>query len=225
MTDDRQKKQKKAAKATHRLVKAIDDDPYNVENYYELGTILTEMQSFPQAEELFKKALTIFTKDQHAQSLLHYGLGNVFYSSGLYKEAVEEFQYVTDNNLKSEAYLMIAQAYFAQQNYQQAMAFALTASDNLPHDKEPKKLMADCFFALGDFKTAISFYQQVLTIDDKDVHTLFQLGLAKYVTESQEAGQKYFEKVKQLDFSYYQRMQSRLSDIENALKAKGKDNG
>ena len=43
------KKTQEAEKATHKLVQAIDHDPYNVDNYYQLGTILTEMQSFPQA--------------------------------------------------------------------------------------------------------------------------------------------------------------------------------
>ena len=38
------KKTQEAEKATHKLVQAIDQDPYNVDNYYQLGTILTEMQ-------------------------------------------------------------------------------------------------------------------------------------------------------------------------------------
>ena len=134
------KKTQEAEKATHKLVQAIDQDPYNVDNYYQLGTILTEMQSFPQAEELFKRAINIF-KDQPAKvDLLTYGLGNVFYSAGLYDEAIQAFQKVTDHKLKTEAYLMIGQANYAQQKYQQAMVFALTASDEMPQNKEPKRL-------------------------------------------------------------------------------------
>lgn len=210
----------KAQKAIHKLVQAIDRDPYNVENYYQLGTILTEMQSFPQAEELFKKALNIFENDSDKVDLLTYGLGSVYYSTGLYDEAIQEFQKITDNKLKSQAYLMIAQANYAQQRYQQAMVFALTASDQIPNTKEPKRLLADCFLALGKFEDAANFYQQVLEIDPDDLHTLFQLGVIKFTQESPKSADKYFEKVKSLDKDYFERMQGRLSDVQRVIKSK-----
>lgn len=209
-----------AQKATHKLVQAIDKDPYNVDNYYQLGTILTEMQSFPQAEELFKKALNIFENDPDQVNLLTYGLGNVYYSTGLYDEAIREFQKVTDNKLKSQAYLMIAQAKYAQQQYQQAMVFALTASDQMPNAKEPKRLLADCFLALGKFEDAAGFYQQVLEIDPDDLHTLFQLGVIKFTQESPSAADEYFNKVQAIDKDYFERMQGRLSDVQRAIKSK-----
>ena len=83
------------------------------------------MQSFPQAEELFKRAINIFSDQPTKVDLLTYGLGNVFYSAGLYDEAIQAFQKVTDHKLKAEAYLMIGQANYAQQKYQQAMVFCI----------------------------------------------------------------------------------------------------
>lgn len=219
MTDKRKQEQKKAEETTKKLIHKIDQNPYDVQNYYELGTLLTEMQSFPQAEELFKKALTIFENDKEL-SLLHYGLGNVFYSTGLYQEAIEEFQQVSNNELKGNAYLMIAQSMYAQNNYQQAMAFALTASDQLPQDKAPKKLVADCLLALGDLKTAKSFYLQALEVDSKDAHTLFQLGLIEFTQESPQAGQEYFEKAKKIDERYFNKMKERLGDIQKTINLK-----
>ena len=217
------KKTQEAEKATHKLVQAIDQDPYNVDNYYQLGTILTEMQSFPQAEELFKRAINIFNNQPAKVDLLTYGLGNVFYSAGLYDEAIQAFQRVTDHKLKAEAYLMIGQANYAQQKYQQAMVFALTASDEMPQNKEPKRLLADCFLALGKFDQAEDFYQQVLEMDDTDLRALFQLGVIKFTQESPEAADEYFNKVKQLDQDYYDRMQERLRDVQRAIKSKDQD--
>ncbi|WP_290034192.1 tetratricopeptide repeat protein [Ligilactobacillus cholophilus] len=215
----RKERQKKAEKLTHKLVKEIDENPYELSNYYELGTILTEMQSFPQAEELFKKALTIFhEKDQ--QSKINYGLGNVYYCAGLYPEAIDAFQKVTDKELSGNAYLMIGQAFYAQNQYQQAMAFALTASEQLKNDIEPVKLLGDCFFALGDLNQAKEYYLKALSMNENDVHTNFQLGIIGFVKESQEVGNLYFKKVKQLDPNYYKKMYSRLNDIEKAIESK-----
>ena len=219
MAGEREKRQKKAEKATHELIEAIDKDPYKVDNYYELSTILTEMQSFPQAEELLKKALTIFKADSE-QSLLHYGLGNVFYSAGLYKEAIQEFQNVKDETLKNQAYLMLSQTYYAQNQYQQALVFALTASEAMPQDKAPKILLADCFLATGDFEQAKHYYLEALKIDAQDKHTLFQLGVIAFTKESQTAGEKYFQQVRKIDQNYYQKMMSRLSDLQKAIKSK-----
>lgn len=217
----REKYQKEAEKTTHELVEAIDKDPYNAENYYQLSTILTEMQSFTQAEELLRKALTIFD-DKATQSLLHYGLGNVLYSSGLYPEAISEFQEVSDSKLQADAYLMIGQSYYAQNNYRQALAFALTASEKNSNLKDAQSLIGDCFFSLGDFKSARNYYQQVLKSDDNDVHVLFEMGIIEFIIGKREDGEQYFEKVKQIDKNYYQRMQSRLNDIQNLINSKDK---
>lgn len=55
----RKEKQQKAETLVHELIGKIDADPENAQNYYNLGSALVEMQSFPQAEELFRRALSI----------------------------------------------------------------------------------------------------------------------------------------------------------------------
>ena len=56
----REEKEKQAQVALKQLIAQVDKDPYNPEAYYQLGMALTEMKSYPQAEELFKKALNVF---------------------------------------------------------------------------------------------------------------------------------------------------------------------
>lgn len=41
---------------------AIDEEPDKFNNYYDLGALLTRLNDFEQAEELFMKALGIFEK-------------------------------------------------------------------------------------------------------------------------------------------------------------------
>ena len=77
---------------------------------------------------------------------------------GYTKKALGEFQRVQDKRLKGQAYMMIAQTYYAQKKYQQALVFALTASEQLKRDSAPLTLMGDTFMALGNFTQAHEYY-------------------------------------------------------------------
>lgn len=199
----------------HQLIDKVDQNPYDPQNYYALGSFLTTQKNYVQAEELFKRGLNVFQKQPKNQDLLYYGLGNVYYESELYDQAIVTFQKMQAPQLKAQAYLMIAQSYYAQKNYPQALAFALTASENEACFKESTNLMADCFLALGEFEQAKTYYQQVLKKDATDLHANFHCGICLVVLG--EDGQAYFEKVKQKDLKYYQKMQQRLQDIQNLL--------
>ncbi|MCH4058987.1 MAG: tetratricopeptide repeat protein [Pediococcus pentosaceus] len=85
MTEDKKKQD-----IVKDLIDKIDQNPQEAENYYALATVLVKQQSFDQAEELLVKARGLF-KDSHSVDLLTYGLGNVYYESGLYEKANVEF--------------------------------------------------------------------------------------------------------------------------------------
>ena len=215
---ERRKLQDKNTQIVKEMVAALDRDPYDPKRYYDLGSMLTTMQSFQQAEELFLKGLNVFEKEQQKQEILHYGLGNVYYSAGLYEKAISEFSKVKEQNLHADAFLMIAQGYFAQNEYQQAMVFALTASEELPTDLAAKSLLGDCFLATGDFKNAQKFYDQALSLKSDNVHVNFQRGLTAMVLG--QAPDDFFAKVKKLDPEYFEKHKERLNDIASVVKDK-----
>ena len=107
----RAKQDEKMQQVIQKLIAKIDADPYDQESYYALGTALTEEKSFTQAEELFKKALNALNDRAEKTELLHYGLGNVYYASELYDEAIAQFNLVQDGKLQAQAYTMLAQSY------------------------------------------------------------------------------------------------------------------
>ena len=106
----RAKQDEKMQQVIQKLIAKIDADPYDQESYYALGTALTEEKSFTQAEELFKKALNALNDRAEKTELLHYGLGNVYYASELYDEAIAQFNLVQDGKLQAQAYTMLAQS-------------------------------------------------------------------------------------------------------------------
>lgn len=209
---------KKDQQLLHQLIAAVDENPYDAHRYYDLGSLLVRLQNYPQAEELFLKALNIFMDDAGAQSLLHYGLGNVYYAAGMYEKAIPEFMAVKDHKLQADALLMTAQGYYAQGQYQQAMVFALTASEKAADQSSALSLLADCFLASGDFEQAKKYYEQVLKLLPSDVHANFQRGLIAEVQGQSSAN--YFAKVKQQDPKYLTEHQERLNEIAALIKSK-----
>lgn len=216
------KQRKQLVKKTDELIKAaiqkIDDEPKNAQNYYDLGSLLTELKNYEQAEALFRKALPLFATEQHDSSLLYYGLGNVLYAAGLYAQAVEVFQKVQEQKLQQDAYLMLAQSEFAQEHYQQALAFALTAAERGSQQDAAHLLMGESFLALGDFEHAQEYFEQVRTREPQNFKANFELGVINLVLGKENPC--YFQQAQKSDPSAFKRMQSRLADIEKVLLAK-----
>ena len=204
-------------KKVEALIAKIDADPYNPQNYYALGSLLTQLGSFEQAEELFKRALNVFESDPQKQALLHYGLGNVFYSTGLFKEAEQEYAYLKDSALQAEAMLMLAQSEEAVSNHQKALAYALTAYEKGQDDTvlAACSVMADAFLALGNFAQAKTYYDLYLKARPKDKRILFARGVVQLGLGLD--GTAYFDKVKQIDEKYYLAKMSNLDDISQTL--------
>ena len=221
---NREEQKKQTQKLVHRLVMAIDEEPDKFNNYYDLGALLTRLNDFEQAEELFMKALGIFEKknDAKAVNLLNYGLGNVYYSVGKINEAIKQYNKIDDAKLKADSYLMLAQSYMKQKNYQQAVAYGLTAHDLRPQDPEINQAIGDSLLALGEFKQAKNYYDLILKRHPGRADTQFNRGLVAMVLG--EPYQDYLNQSQQLDPDYYAQSEKRISDIEHFLqKQSGQD--
>ena len=186
-----------------KLIEKVDENPYDPQRYYALGCCLTELQSFEQAEELFKRALNVFEGQEDKQALLHYGLGNVFYATGLFKEASVEFKMLNGSKYESDAMLMMAQTELSNGNYQRALAYALTAFEkgNNQTRLDSCIVLGDSFLALGCFDQACEYYDLYLKDRPNDKHAVFMRGVVE--TGLGKAPDAYFGRAKQLDKEYY----------------------
>lgn len=207
----------------HQLVQSIDADPYRVNNYYDLGSFLTRIKDFEQAEELFMKALGIFDKrnDPDAMNLLRYGLGNVYYEAGEPDKALKEYGQIDDDRRKADAYLMMAQSLMKKHQFKQAVAFGLTAHDLRKQDPEIDEVLGDSLLALGEFKQAGQYYDAILKHHPGRADTQFNRGIVA-MTQG-EPSQDYFKQAQQLDPHYYAESTKRLKQIEETLKKQKRD--
>lgn len=215
--DEQKNEEKKLTASVKKLISDIDHDPQDPQKYYALGMLLTKSVQYTQAEELFKRAINYFENEKLPTDLLEYGLGNVFYAAGLYQDSLQIFQKITDKKLKNDAYLMIAQNYYAQGNYQQALVFALTVSErsSLQQQLAAWLLAGESLMALGNLKLAAEYFDRVLKQKPDDFKTNFDRGVIEMVLH--QDAQKYFEKAEQIDPQKFKQKQQRLTDIERVL--------
>lgn len=212
---DRKQQQKESEKLVGKLVDAIDANPTQVQNYYDLGALLTRLNSHEQAEELFMKALGLFKGQSKAVNLLNYGLGNLYYEAGKYQDAIKYYNQIDDNNLKADAYLMLAQSFTQMKDYKRAIAYGLTAHDLRKQDPEINLVMGDALLAIGNFKQAKEFYDDILKRHPGRADTQFNRGLVAMVLGEDYVD--YLKQAKQLNPDYYERSEKRIDDIQKAL--------
>lgn len=223
--DFREEKKKETEKLVHKLIQAIDEHPDKVNNYYDLGSLLTRLNDYTQAEELFMKALGIFEAkgDQDAQNLLNYGLGNLYYEVGKVDRAIELYNKIKDDKRKADSYLMLAQSYMKKGQHKQAVAYGLTAHELRKEDPAINQVIGDSLLALGEFAKAKEYYDTILKRHPGRADTQFNRGIVAMVLG--EPYKDYLAQAKQLDLNYYQKSEQRLSDIEKALQeTQGKNN-
>lgn len=216
-------KEKQTERLVHKLITAIDEHPEKANNYYDLGSLLTRLQDYAQAEELFMKALGIFEakNDQEALNLLNYGLGNVYYEVGKVNKAIELYNKIDNDSLKADSYLMLAQSYMKKGEYKQAVAYGLTAHDLKPEDPEINQVLGDAFLALGEFEHAKEYYDTILRRHPGRADTQFNRGLVAMVLG--EPYKDYLNQARQLDLDYYNKSEKRIAEIEKTLRATKKD--
>lgn len=152
--------------------------------------------------------------------MLTYTLANVYYFAQEYDKAVNFYQKITNQSLKTDAFVMLAQSFVKQNKYQQAMAYALTAYENSKEDKTIINILADVCLALGDFDNAYNYYQKSMLIDKNQANVLFGLGLISLVFEKRNEADQYFKSVLKLDENYYNQNKQKIDDILTILQNK-----
>ena len=216
---NREEQKKQTERLVHKLITAIDESPDKANNYYDLGSLLTRLQDYAQAEELFMKALGIFEAkgDQEAQNLLNYGLVNLYYEVGKVDQAIKLYNKIDDKKLKADSYLMLAQSYSKKKQYKQVIAYGLTAHELRPEDPEIDQALGDALLALGEFKQAASYYDAILKHHPGRADTQFNRGLVAMVLG--EPYKDYLNQARQLDLDYYTKSEKRIAEIEKTLQA------
>ncbi|RRG18013.1 tetratricopeptide repeat protein [Weissella viridescens] len=199
-----------------RLVKEIEEQPDNWQAYADLVNVLTATGNFVEAEELGLKSLSLFEADAEAKAYLAYSVGNVYYAAGSYAQAQNYFQLVQLPELAHDVTMMQAQDWFAQKNYKQALAFAVTGTEQDAQDVAAFDLLGNIWLALDQFDEAKTAFEQALTLDADDFEANFGRGLLAQVANP-DAQNTWFTHAEALDAATFKQKTQQLDDLHQVI--------
>lgn len=199
----------KVDRAIHLLIKEIDQNPQQVENYLLLSSYLLEQGSVDQATKLLEQALHLVKRPLD----LYYNLAVCYYSAGKFKRAAHLLDQIPNDDLtlyqKALVFLKLGQS-------AKALAFVLTIKKK---DQRVKELTADIWLAMGELNQA---KQVLLTIasQDRNAKVNFLLGII-YYAEDRNLAEEYFKKARNQDNDYYEKAIKQYDALLKMMRSKG----
>ncbi|GGI40177.1 tetratricopeptide repeat protein [Mammaliicoccus stepanovicii] len=183
---------KKFDQALSLLFENIEEDPNEVTNYINAGTILSEANETERAEKFFQKAITV--NEDHGGA--YYSLANLYYNEQRFEEAVKLYQIAIQKGLNdADTNFMLGMCFNELGAHTEALPFVMRASELNPEDVEIGFQYGLTLCQLEMFEEAIKQLEIVLTHDSQHVDALYNLGLAKYMlNEDPKEALNYFEK-------------------------------
>lgn len=149
-------------------------------------------------------------------ALAHIQLGDAYSSSGMAKEAIEQYKHALILNPDSaEANNNICIAYLSMYMPDTAISHCLTALRLRPGSLDIYNNLGNAYFKAGCIPEAIESYKSAIGINPKDVTSHFNLGLTYFKTGSPEDARREFQTV--LDIEPLDRQ---AKNILNQIKSK-----
>ena len=194
--------------AIHLLIKKINKNPKNIENYLQLSTYLIEHNSPEQALELLEKARGLV---DHPEDLT-YNISVCYYMRGDFSKSLALLNSIPDDEetmyQKSLIFMKLGQ-------YQKALAYALTLKNQ---DERTLELIGDIWLSLGDLKSANQTYNKIIE-DQRTAKVNFLLGLTLFDTNPEKA-KNYFELSKNQDPKYFAQAQKQYNAVAKLIRGK-----
>ncbi|MHA3066006.1 tetratricopeptide repeat protein [Lacticaseibacillus saniviri] len=201
----------------HQLIEQIDTHPDQVGGYVDLITMLTSVGSLDQASELYLRA-----QERFNDASLTYAGGLLDYAREQYQQGITDLMPLLDDaDYRADAAYMLGLMYQKLSQPQQALAFALIASDADADAEDAALLVANLLLTQGYFEQVTDRLEPLLKHDSAAVN--FTYGLAMNAQEKD--GRPYLEKAEQLDPETYAQQTAQLRDISRFLNVRGRDDG
>lgn len=198
----------KTEQAIHQLVKKIDQDPKNVDNYLQLSTYLIDQNSIDQALELLQKASVVVDDPK----VLTYNLAVCYYIKGDFNKSLSLLDKLENTQ---ETMYQKALVFLKLGQYQKALAYALSLTSQ---DERTLELLGDIWLSLGDLKQAKENYKKI-SAEDRNAKVEFLLGLT-LLEESLKQAQLHFDLSKQKNPTYFKQANSQYASLLKLIRGK-----
>lgn len=203
-------KSNKKEEAVIVLTKSLEKNFYQLPLILQLSTYLSYGGEFDQAEELLKKAKTMFPSELS----IDYNLGNIYFSQEKYDYAYGIFENLVKSNFGHDALFMLAQTLKNMSDYSHALVYAITAYEKNPKDENYAELVGDIFLSMGILEEAEIYFNKSYNINNNGKN-VFKLAITKMANG--EESTTFFEIAKETDFEYYKNNLQKIDDIQKLV--------
>jgi tetratricopeptide (TPR) repeat protein len=152
--------------------------------YIHLGMIYRMEGNKEDAEEAYREALRLSPDDE----LIRFRLAVLMMENGQLQKAFQHLDRITSipqarNLAQREADRYIAEHFYEERNYTQALHHALEAVKRDPGDIQMRLLAGECYRELEQFEFAANHFQRVLDIDRSHLGAHFGIALVLWQTQ------------------------------------------
>lgn len=185
-------------KAITYLQQAIKEDPKNAEAPYLIGRMYVQMENYRAAIPFYKNSLAL---DSSSQPTHVYELALVLATANQFDEAVAYFKMALERGYKArdDFYMNMAYTMADAHKTDEAIKMMEDMLARRPGDIGLLNGLADVCYHSGRYKQAISYWDQLLTGDDKNARALYQIGLAYIKLGKNEEGQQLCDRAITMD--------------------------
>lgn len=142
--------------------RSVSSDPDFARGYVELGFAYHELEKYPQAEDAFKKAVTI-----HDDSCAQCGLGMVLHRQGRNEEAEKALKKALILNPQDTcAFNQLGRMYYQLDRYPEAVE-AFRGEINLRPSAIAYHFLGNSYLYQNQFEKALTAYDEVLRLNPK----------------------------------------------------------
>jgi len=172
--------------------RSVGSDPKFARGYIELGLSYHQLEKYPQAEDAFKKAVTI-----HDDACAECGLGMVLHAQGRNEEAEKALKRAASLNPQDPcAFNHLGRMYYKLERYPEAIE-AFRSEINLRPSALAYHFLATSYVYNDQFDKAVTAYRQVLRLDPNYSEVYAPLGHAEnYLGRKSEAIDAYRKALK-----------------------------
>jgi tetratricopeptide (TPR) repeat protein len=157
---------------------AIKEDDQNAEAYYLVGHMYSLMENYKPSLYYYEKALIL--KPDEGNGARMYEFAMVQATAGEYENSIKWFSKALESGYKArdDFYMNFAYTQADAKKSEKAVEIMEVMLERRPQDMSLLNGLADICYHAGMFKKAISYWDRVLAIDEKNARPLYHIGMA-----------------------------------------------
>lgn len=183
--------------AIKHLEQAGKEDDQNPDIPYTIARAYIDMQNYKQASPYFQKAVTLDPNNAR----WHYELALMFYAMTDDQNSLKYMILASEKGMKKDMEFQqnLATAYLNAGRFNEGIVTLHEILQKRPTDVNVINSVAEAYYNNKKYNDAITYYDQLLAIDNKNAEALYMIGMSYQKMGEKEKGRALCDKAIQMD--------------------------